>query len=118
MTLAKNTMIPLINKHCRDYSSTEPALNLSKIESFRSQVSDWQYCASDNVLTRNFYFKDYEQTISFVNRVANIAQQENHHPHLSVTYNRCIVCYNTHTVNGNTENDFICAAKINQIINA
>ena len=110
-------MIPLINKHCRNYSSTEPALNLSAIEQLRSQVSEWQFCASDNVLTRSFHFKNYDMTMAFVNQVASIAQAENHHPQLTVTYNRCKVCYNTHSVNGITENDFICAAKINLLLN-
>ena len=56
-------------------------------------------------------------TMAFVNQVASIAQAENHHPQLTVTYNRCKVCYNTHSVNGITENDFICAAKINLLLN-
>lgn len=108
-------MNTLINKHCREYSKDETAMNLSVIEQLRRITPEWQYCATDNELIRVFHFKNYHQTIEFVNKLAEIAHRENHHPQLSVGYNRCRVSFQTHTVHGLTANDFICAAKIDQL---
>lgn len=109
-------MNPFINKQCRDYSKDESALNLSQVEEFRHHTPDWQYCATENELCRRFSFKNYVETISFVNQVAEIAERQDHHPTMEVSYNRCKVAYNTHTVNGITENDFICASLIDMIV--
>ncbi len=65
---------------------------------------------------RLFKFKNYYETIAFVNAVAWIANQEDHHPDMDVSYNRCLVRYTTHAIGGLSENDFICAAKINALI--
>jgi 4a-hydroxytetrahydrobiopterin dehydratase len=63
-------------------------------------------------IERHFIFKNFHQTMAFTNAVAWIAHQENHHPDLKIGYQNCIVTYSTHAINGLTENDFICAAKI------
>jgi len=65
---------------------------------------------------REFTFKNYYKTMAFVNAVAWIAHQENHHPDLSVGYNRCLVRYSTHAIQGLSENDFICAAKVDALM--
>ena len=62
-------------------------------------------------LVREFRFKDYYRTMSFVNALAHMANVEDHHPDLSVHYDRCVVRYSTHDVGGLSENDFICAAR-------
>jgi len=109
---AENTMNPLINKQCRDYSKDELALNLSEIEENRRHTPTWQFCATENELTQTFHFNNYHETIAFVNMVAEVAHKQDHHPDMHVTYNRCKVCYCTHSIGGLTENDFICAALI------
>jgi len=108
-------MNTFIDKQCRDYSKGEISLNLSDIEENRQHTPEWQYCANENHLIRTYHFSDYTETMSFVNKVAEVAEQENHHPEMVVGYNRCKVSFYTHTVNGVTENDFICAAKIDQL---
>ena len=105
----------LADKHCREYSTTETALSLVEIDKFQVYTPDWLYHPSSTCLIASFNFNDYHQTIEFVNRVADIAETENHHPEMLVTYKLCKVSYSTHTVNGITENDFICAAKIDLI---
>jgi len=110
----ENTMNPFINKQCREYSTQELALNLSQIEEYRRHTPEWQYWAPENHLERVYRFEDYQNTINFVNLVANIANEENHHPEMMVSYNRCKVSFYTHSVKGLTENDFICAAKIDK----
>jgi len=107
----------LLNGQCRVVSKEEEAMNLSQIEEFRHLTPQWQFCANDNVLSRIFHFDSYPQTIEFVNSVAAIAEAQNHHPDILVTYKRCKVCYKTHTVNGITENEFICAAQIDALLN-
>lgn len=74
------------------------------------QLPGWQ--ADADVLAKTFAFKNYHETMAFVNMVAWIAHREDHHPDLAVGYNKCRVAYSTHSVGGLSENDFICAAKI------
>lgn len=105
----------LLNGQCRHYSQQEGPMNLSRIEQLRQLTPLWQFCANDNVLSRVFRFKSYSSTIEFVNAVASIAEAQDHHPDLFVSYRRCKVGYTTHTVNGITENDFICAAQIDAL---
>ncbi|MGB5397271.1 MAG: 4a-hydroxytetrahydrobiopterin dehydratase [Gammaproteobacteria bacterium] len=73
---------------------------------------DWQLAADKQSIQREFKFKNYYETMAFVNVVAMIAHQQDHHPEMSVSYNRCRVDYSTHSVGGLSDYDFICAAKI------
>jgi 4a-hydroxytetrahydrobiopterin dehydratase len=107
-------MNPLINKHCRHYSDQESVLNLSQIEQLRQYTPLWQFCATENELYRTFHFDNFASTMKFVNTVANIAHKHDHHPQMIVTYNRCKVGFRTHSVNGITENDFICANAVDE----
>jgi 4a-hydroxytetrahydrobiopterin dehydratase len=76
---------------------------------------EWR-CVEDNKgIQRTFHFKDYYQTIAFVNALAWVAHAEDHHPELTASYNRCVVTYSTHSVGGLSENDFICAARIDAL---
>ena len=106
----------VINKQCRVYSSKEPALDQSAIKQLIKQTPAWRFAPNKNLLLRTFQFQNYYQTIDFVNHLADICHQQDHHPELNVSYQRCEVAFNTHTVNGVTENDFICAAKIDAIL--
>ena len=62
-----------------------------------------------------YVFKNYYHTLAFVNATAWISHRENHHPDIQVGYNKCIVSYSTHAIDGLSENDFICAAKIDML---
>lgn len=108
-------MNSLLNKHCRDYSKNEKPLSIDKLEKLRIHTPKWQYCSQQEKINRTYTFKNYQQTMTFVNQVAEIAEAQDHHPNMLVSYNRCNVSYCTHTVNGLTENDFICAAYIDAI---
>jgi 4a-hydroxytetrahydrobiopterin dehydratase len=63
-------------------------------------------------IVKAFKFKDFHETMKFVNAVAKIANKQNHHPDMEVGYNRCVVRYSTHSVGGLSGMDFICAAKV------
>lgn len=70
-------------------------------------------------IVKTFEFKNYYETLAFINAIAYVIHAEDHHPELVVTYNRCVIRFDTHTVNaskgGISENDFICAAKVDGI---
>ena len=80
-----------------------------------SQLTKWSLQDATQCIERTFRFKNYYETMAFVNAVAWIAHQEDHHPDMVVGYNRCLVRYTTHAVKGLSENDFICAAKIDTL---
>jgi 4a-hydroxytetrahydrobiopterin dehydratase len=73
---------------------------------------------ADVAIEKIFTFKDYHQTIAFVNAVAFIAHRQDHHPDLSVHYNRCVVRWRTHDVQGLSETDFACAAQVDGLLAA
>ena len=75
----------------------------------------WQVSADGLQISRKFNFSLYSHTLGFANAVAWIAIVEGHHPVMTVSYGDCVVRYSTHAVNALTENDFICAAKIDRI---
>lgn len=81
----------------------------------RKLASGWTLSADAASIGRAYAFKDFYRTMSFVNAVAFIANQEDHHPDLEVGYNYCRVRYMTHAIKGLSENDFICAAKIDRL---
>lgn len=77
------------------------------------QLSGWEL--SGNSIVKSYHFKDYYGTISFVNAVAWVAHQMNHHPDLEVGYNRCVVRYSTHDAGGVTENDLQAAERVEML---
>ena len=79
-------------------------------------LADWTH--ADKRLVKTFRFADYYETMAFVNAVAWIAHREDHHPDLSVHYNRVEVVYSTHDAGGVTLNDCICAAKVELLARA
>ncbi len=110
MTLA--TRAQLLARHCRPLEG-EAALEAAAIAAQLAALPDWRLV--DGALERSYRFADYYETIAFVNALAYMVHREDHHPDLHVGYNRCVVRFNTHSVGGISENDFICAAKADAI---
>jgi 4a-hydroxytetrahydrobiopterin dehydratase len=73
---------------------------------------NWRLSADGKKLRREYQFKNFYRTMSFVNAVAHVANTEDHHPDLEVGYGNCNIIYTTHAIDGLSDNDFICAAKI------
>ena len=69
-----------------------------------------------DAISKTLTFADYHETIGFVNAIAFVANRENHHPDLEVSYSRCVVAWSTHDAGGVTRNDLICAAKIERLL--
>jgi 4a-hydroxytetrahydrobiopterin dehydratase len=84
-------------------------------ELMRELAPGWQLANDARSIRREFKFKDFYRTMSFVNALAHVANIEDHHPDLQVGYNHCSVLYTTHAIGGLSDNDFICAAKLDQI---
>ncbi len=107
-------MSALISKQCTELTKNNSALENNETLKLLQQLDpQWQLNEQNRNLSYTFKFKNYYQTMAFVNVIAQIAHQQNHHPELLVSYNQCNVSYSTHSVEGLSINDFICAAKIN-----
>lgn len=110
------TASDLTAKRCKPCEGGIPALSAGKAaELMKGLHADWKLAADGKSISRAFEFADYHQTIGFVNALAWIANTEDHHPDLQVFYNRCVVKWWTHAVSGLSENDFICAAKVDRL---
>lgn len=107
-----DTLDKLLSRDCRPVPASEGVLSLSEAKSLLTLLNGWTFCAEDNQLCKTYHFASYQKTIEFVNRVAAIAEQQDHHPELKVGYRRCKVAWTTHSVGGLSESDFICAAKV------
>ena len=93
-------------------------LTENEINSHLQEISpEWQLAEDSKSISRTFAFKNYYDTMSFVNVVAMVAHQQDHHPEMTVAYNTCRVEFSTHSVGGLSLNDFICAAKVDGTLN-
>lgn len=97
-------------KTCKPCEGGIPPLRQDEIDPLLRELDGWEQ--TGNEIAKMHLFKNYHETIAFVNAVAWISHREDHHPDLAVGYNQCRVRYSTHAIGGLSENDFICAAKI------
>ena len=100
----------LLASQCRPQAAALPA---SEVAAQLSVLPDWTL--ERGAIERCFRFRDYHETIAFVNALAWVAHAADHHPDLAVGYNRCEVRFSTHSVGGISDNDFICAAEADAI---
>jgi len=107
------TVCDLTNKQCKPCEGGVPPLTQHEAASLLKQLDDWEL--KDNVISKIFKFKNYYQVMAFVNAVAWMTHREDHHPDMTVGFNQCRVEYSTHAIGGLSENDFICAAKVDAL---
>jgi len=106
-------MNDLTTQKCVPCEGGVPALKHSEATALCAQLhTDWKLAADDKSIARTFKFKDFYRTMSFVNAVAHIANTEDHHPDFAVGYDHCGLTFSTHAIDGLSQNDFICAAKV------
>lgn len=109
-------MSTLEKKHCVPCEGGVPPLTQTVVAELLKQLdATWQVTSDNKQIHRDFRFKNYYQTMAFVNAIAWMTHIENHHPDLEVGFNHCLVRYSTHAIGGLSENDFICATKINAL---
>ena len=109
-------MSELTARHCKPCEGGVPAMSESDARELLQQIPEWTIAEGGKAIRREFKFKNFHRTMEFVNALAWIAHQEDHHPDLEVGYNRCAVRFSTHAIDGLSENDFICAAKIDSLL--
>jgi 4a-hydroxytetrahydrobiopterin dehydratase len=107
----------LQNKHCKPCEGGVLPLEKSSCDALlKNLAAGWVLSKNYGALNKIFKFKGFNKTMGFVNAIAWIANQENHHPDLKIGYDYCDVTYTTHAIDGLSENDFICASKIDQLL--
>lgn len=107
----------LTQKKCVPCEGGVDPLTAEQVEQQKKSLNeDWQVNESNSEIMRDFQFVNYYHTMAFVNAVAWMAHDENHHPDLEVGYNHCLVRYSTHAIGGLSLNDFICAAKVDALL--
>jgi 4a-hydroxytetrahydrobiopterin dehydratase len=108
----------LSQKHCESCEGIGQALTAEQIPNLMPQLHQgWEIQNDYKKIKRSFRFANFYETMAFVNAIAWIANTENHHPDLEIGYNYCHVQFMTHALKGLTMNDFICAAKIDSLLN-
>ena len=102
-------MNDLVKKRCKPCEGGTVPYNAQQTKEMLKQLKAW--IVEDGKLVKLYPFKNYYETMAFVNALAWISHREDHHPDLQVSYNKCRIEYMTHAIGGLSENDFICAAK-------
>jgi len=105
----------LTKKRCVPCEGGVPPLDEVRVKELLAEVPDWQVGLGGSELHKRFKFAGFAEAIAFVNRMAELAEREGHHPDFRVRYNLLEVSLSTHAIGGLSENDFILAAKIDQL---
>lgn len=106
----------LTKKRCEACEGIGQALNAEQIRHLMPQLDQaWTVSNDHKTIQRSFSFSNFYETMGFVNALAFIANSENHHPDLEIGYNYCHITFMTHALKGLSQNDFICAAKVDEL---
>lgn len=106
----------LSSKKCIPCEGGELPLSHEQVEEYMKEIGDrWSHNVDDNKIEREWKFENFVKSIEFVNRVSKLAEMEGHHPDIYVHYNKVKLVLWTHAIGGLHENDFILAAKINEL---
>jgi 4a-hydroxytetrahydrobiopterin dehydratase len=107
----------LTERRCKPCEGGVPPLERDAAEELMQALDPgWRFSADGKWIERHFEFLSFNRTMGFVNALAWVANTEDHHPDMEVSYRFCLVKYTTHAIDGLSENDFICAAKIDRLV--
>lgn len=107
--------IDLTKIKCIPCEGGTPPLEKAKVSEFLTQTPGWKLSEDGIQIWNEYHFKDFRESLDFVNKVGGIAESEGHHPDILISYNRVKLTLYTHAMGGLSQNDFILAAKINQL---
>ena len=107
------TECTLQNKKCKPCEGGVPPMTAEVADTMLEQLDGWIRIGTE--ISKTYRFGNYYETMAFVNAAAYVSHREDHHPELLVGYKTCAVTYTTHAVGGLSENDFICAAKLDAL---
>jgi 4a-hydroxytetrahydrobiopterin dehydratase len=105
----------LAKKQCASCEKNLPALDCNQAQNYLSKLKNWQISANSKWIFKEFSFSNFLESLSFVNKVGAISEEQNHHPNIDFTWGKAKISIQTHKINGLCENDFILAAKIDEI---
>ncbi len=111
-------MADLEKMRCVPCEGGVPPLAAPEVERLLGQLRHWRLSADGRRISRTVELEDFHRVMALVNAIAWIAHQQDHHPDLEVSYRRCVIHYTTHAISGLSENDFICAAKVEALLTA
>lgn len=106
-------MTELAKQKCEPCSGSVPPMPQNDIDKHLKELIGWQQ--KDHKIYKRFTFKNFGHLMEFVNKMADLAEEEGHHPDFSVSYNKLDITLYTHKINGLSKNDFILAAKIEKL---
>ena len=107
------TAIDLARSKCKPCEGGVSPLTDVEVANLMKQLQGWEHAGG--VIAKTYAFTNYYQTMAFVNATAWVSHREDHHPDIAVGYNQCRVTYVTHAIKGLSQNDFICAAKLDAL---
>ena len=108
-------MSNLASKKCKPCSGNTPKLTLDEIHKHLSKINLWSLNDNKEMIFKKFKFNNFKKTIHFINLVADISENEGHHPDITFGYGYCLIMIHTHAIKALSINDFILAAKIDNI---
>lgn len=108
-------MTSLSGKKCLPCLKTTPALQGKELKTVHKELGESWTLVNDKRLEKNFNFKNFKEALAFVNAIAEVAEEEKHHPNLILSWGKVVVMLWTHAIDGLSENDFILAAKIDAL---
>ncbi|MFL2710264.1 MAG: 4a-hydroxytetrahydrobiopterin dehydratase [Gammaproteobacteria bacterium] len=108
----------LLKGSCEACRIDAPKVTNSEIESLMPQIPSWSILENDDIkkLVCSFAFLDYDQTVNFANSVTKLAEEEDHHPEIIIEWGKVTVSWWSHKIKGLHMNDFICAAKTDELL--
>ena len=110
-------MSNLIDKKCQPCSGNTPKMSLDEIQKKIIEIDNWKLNDKKEMIFKKFKFKNFVKALQFTNEVGNISEEEGHHPDISLGWGYCLIMIHTHAIQGLSINDFILAAKIDQLTN-
>ena len=106
----------LTDRHCVPCEGGVEPMSREQADALLVDVPEWSISEDGKMISRRFEFKGFFRTMSFINAMAWVVNNEGHHPDFSAGYNYCEVGFTTHAIDGLSENDFICAARLNALL--
>ena len=106
----------LTDKKCKPCEGGVSPLTESQAQEMMKQLKPgWELLKGAKEIRKEYRFKNFKETMEFVNFTADVAEREGHHPDMEVSYGKCVIRFSTHAIQGLSENDFILAAKIDSL---
>jgi 4a-hydroxytetrahydrobiopterin dehydratase len=113
-SLKRRTDMSLAEQKCVPCHKGTPPLSREEAEELAKETPQWTL--KDNAIEREFKFDGFREAMDFINEVADIAESEDHHPDIYISYNKVRLELSTHAIGGLSRNDFIVAAKVDKVV--